>query len=234
VPEVLELNQGRGGAPLGHTTRTMVFGPDNYLYIGISSLNNVDSDSSRSRVYRFPFSNFNSMSQSFDFQTGQIWADGLRNPLAIMFDSRNRLWELDNGPDNLSRPDILADIYQDNPAEELNLLDGPAWYGYPHCFTVGNLTRSFGTDPQFLQQFAWAPNSVYNDAFCQNAGNNRPPVSGIPAHSSPIQGTFFQECGQLEGSFPCSMKGDLFASLHGSWNRERPVGYNFVTKIFSY
>jgi glucose/arabinose dehydrogenase len=89
---------GRGGAPKGHETRTIIFGPDTYMYVGISSLENVDTDSRRSRVYRFDWSkDFNGV--EIDFETGQIWADGLRNPLALAFSKDGKLYELDNGPD---------------------------------------------------------------------------------------------------------------------------------------
>ena len=81
--------RGNGGAPLGHYTRTLVFN-QNYLYIGISSLENVDKDSSRSRVRRFQLP----LNGEQQFDSGEIWADGLRNPLALAFDSNNVLWEL--------------------------------------------------------------------------------------------------------------------------------------------
>jgi glucose/arabinose dehydrogenase len=234
---------GRGGAPQGHTTRTMVFGPDNYLYIGISSLDNVDPDSSRSRVRRVrwrPEYDTARFPQSLDFETLEVWADGLRNPLAMAFDRRGRLWELDNGPDNARRTDLGPEIYPDNPAEELNLLDGPAntFYGYPQCFSVGNLTRPFGSDPQFLRQFSWGDDysSRFPDSWCQTREFNRPPVFGLPAHSSPIQMHRFREedgCGRKSGSWPYSMVGDMFATLHGSWNRPTPVGYAVVRIQFN-
>ena len=83
--------RGNGGAPLGHYTRTIVFGNDNMMYIGISSLENVDADSSRSRVRRFPIS---FPEGGLQFSSGELWADGLRNPLALAFDSNNVLWEM--------------------------------------------------------------------------------------------------------------------------------------------
>ena len=82
--------RGNGGAPLGHYTRTIVFN-GNTMYVGISSLENVDADSSRSRIRRFmlPFP-----PGGVTFDSGELWADGLRNPLALAFDSKNVLWEL--------------------------------------------------------------------------------------------------------------------------------------------
>jgi glucose/arabinose dehydrogenase len=83
--------RGNGGAPLGHYTRTIVFGKDRMMYIGISSLENVDADSSRSRVRRFPIS---FPEGGLQFESGELWADGLRNPLALAFDANNVLWEM--------------------------------------------------------------------------------------------------------------------------------------------
>jgi glucose/arabinose dehydrogenase len=234
---------GRGGAPLGHFTRTIVFGPDGYLYIGISSLDNVDPDSRRSRVRRVQWRSewdTGRFPQSLDFENMQVWADGLRNPLAMAFDRSGRLWELDNGPDNLNRPDLGSIIYPDNPTEELNLLDGPSgtFYGYPQCFSVGNLTRPFGSDPDFMKQYSWGGDFIsrFPDSWCQNPVNNRPPIFGLPAHSSPIQMHRFREedgCGRKAGSWPCSMVGDMFATLHGSWNRPTLVGYSVVRIRFN-
>lgn len=106
---------GKGGAPQGHTTRSFVFGPDGYLYIGISSLNNVDENSERSRVRRVYFPNDTlPASEGVDFEKAQVWADGLRNPLGLDFDTQGQLWEMDNGPDDLIRED-LGWVDQDAP-----------------------------------------------------------------------------------------------------------------------
>ena len=92
---------------MGHTTRSFVFGPDKYLYIGISSLNNIDSDSRRSRVRRLYFpTNDIPGGSAVDYETLEVWADGLRNPLGLDFDPQGRLWETDNGPDDLVRTDL--------------------------------------------------------------------------------------------------------------------------------
>lgn len=135
APQIVISNMssgGKGGAPLGHTTRTIVFKTDGkdtpqYMYVSIGSGANVDADSFRSRVRRVQLDSSTIVPvDGFDFSTMEVWSDGLRNGVAMASDSQDRLWEVDNGPDNLERPDLGTDIYQNNPAEELNLLDGPA------------------------------------------------------------------------------------------------------------
>ena len=113
---------GQGGAPRGHHTRTLVFDADATLYVSVGSAGNVDLDSHRSRVRRFfNVTDVNPTTQNF--QTGEVWADGLRNEVGLSFDSRGVLWGVENGADCLVRDD-MGDVHNDNPGEELNRLDG--------------------------------------------------------------------------------------------------------------
>lgn len=232
---------GEGGAQLGHFTRTLVFGSDGYLYVSIGSLRNVDPNSFRARVRRVNFGDSEIPSAGFDFANMEVWADGLRNGVAIGFDDRGKLWEADNGPDRLDRPDLGVRIFNDNPAEELNLLDGPAgiFYGYPYCWTAGIInSTSFSDSVEKGTQYRWPASAEepvdreVDDAWCQDPNNNRAPVGHIPAHSSPIGLRFLKEengCGKIEKkSFSCNSKNDLFVTLHGSWNRDVPAGYRLI------
>jgi len=78
---------GRGGAPQGHTTRTLIFDDMGRLYISVGSIDNIDPDSTRSRIRRFDLVNSNITTYPIDFQTGEIFADGLRNEVGLAFDS---------------------------------------------------------------------------------------------------------------------------------------------------
>ena len=57
---------GRGGAPRGHTTRTLAFDALGRLYVSVGSYGNVDADSHRSRIRRFAFPVGWCRSQPFD------------------------------------------------------------------------------------------------------------------------------------------------------------------------
>lgn len=73
---------GAGGAPSGHTTRTLAFDGAGNLYVSVGSYSNVDSSSFRARVRRFDSTLLQgtfSAGSSLDFLTGFVWADGLRN-----------------------------------------------------------------------------------------------------------------------------------------------------------
>jgi glucose/arabinose dehydrogenase len=103
---------GQGGAPQGHTTRTLVFDDVGRLYISVGSNRNVDPDSYRSRIRRFEVAEG---SLPLDFQAGQVFADGLRNEVGLAFDKYGVLWGVENGADNLFRSDLGGDIHDDNP-----------------------------------------------------------------------------------------------------------------------
>jgi glucose/arabinose dehydrogenase len=226
---VYNISQGgRGGAPLGHATRTLHFN-GGYLYISIGSLNNVDVNTNRSRVRRVQI-DANVPAGGYNFGLLEIWADGLRNTVAMDSDKYNRLWGVDNGPDNLDRPDLGVNIHNDNPAEEINMLDGqPIAYGYPYCWTAWNV-------PGYPRgsQFRWPLDTItprVTDEWCMNPSNNRAPLAYIEPHASPISASFFQSdknCGANEKSFPCTHQDDLFVTLHGSWNSNIPKGFKIV------
>jgi glucose/arabinose dehydrogenase len=49
----------------------------------------------------------------------------------------------------------------------------------------------------------------------------------MQAHSAPLQMVFYQG-----STFPAEYKGSAFATMHGSWNRERRTGYKVVRLLF--
>lgn len=117
---------GRGGAPQGHRTRTLEFDPaGTTLYITVGSDGNVDPDSHRSRIRRLSINSNSSNNSSgipqqddflapVDFQSLDVFADGLRNTVGLAFDRHGVLWGVENGADNLQRDDLGGDITEDN------------------------------------------------------------------------------------------------------------------------
>jgi glucose/arabinose dehydrogenase len=206
----------------GHSTRTLRLAA-NQLYVSIGSGSNLDADAARAAIRRFDLSSA-IPSGGLAFSSGQIFADGMRNEVGLAFDSRNRLWGVENGTDDVARPD-LGDVHEDNPAEELNLFaEAGHFYGYPYCWSEYLLPSPVGMGPgtQWAHQSFWM-DGTHTDAWCRNPANVVPPVATMPAHTAPLGIAFYGG-----GSFPTAMEGGAFVALHGSWDRTIPIGYSVV------
>jgi glucose/arabinose dehydrogenase len=105
---------GRGGAPQGHQTRTLEFDYFGRLYITVGSEGNVDLNSYRSRIRRVLITRHHDFLAPMDFQTLEVFADGVRNTVGLAFDRHGVLWGVENGADNLQREDLGGDITEDN------------------------------------------------------------------------------------------------------------------------
>src|SRR5437773_1090498 len=107
----------------GHGTRTLVIGPDNFMYVAAGSSCNVcvelAGDSMRAAVTRF----------NLDGSGGRIFARGLRNSVGLAFNAgTGEFWANNNDRDNFG---------DDIPPEHLNILKDGKWYGWPQCYLPG-------------------------------------------------------------------------------------------------
>ncbi len=113
----------------GHSTRTLVIGPDNRIYVAAGSSCNVcveaAGDSMRAAVTRF----------NLDGSGGRVFARGLRNSVGLAFHpATGELWANNNDRDNLG----------DNaPPEHLNILKDGRWYGWPQCYLPNQRNPEF-------------------------------------------------------------------------------------------
>lgn len=208
----------------GHVTRTLLFDAQGRLYVSIGSGSNVDDDSRRARLIRYPASALTSAST---FAEGEVFADGLRNEVGLTLDSQGRVWGVENGRDNLQRQDLGTDIHQNNPGEELNLFleqNAGRFYGYPYCWSEFNLPNT-GDGPG--TQWADPNNTTHDDAWCKNTTNVLPPVLVMQGHSAPLDVKFYSG-----NAFPTDVVGDAFITFHGSWNRTTATGYKVVRVPF--
>src|SRR5881392_1289145 len=90
----------------GHSTRTILFGPDGKLYLAVGSSCNLceERDSLRAAVTQF----------NRDGSGGRIFAKGLRNTVGIAFNpTTGELWGGNNDRDNLG---------DDVPPEHINII----------------------------------------------------------------------------------------------------------------
>lgn len=104
-----------------------------------------------------------------------------------------------NELDHLS--EILTNVVGD-PASPKRLFGG-----YPYCYTVWQATDF--TDKQFSvgDWFTQDNSGIYNDAWCNS--NAVKPVALLPPHSAP-----------LDMKFGLGTDSNMYAALHGSWNRQ--------------
>lgn len=205
----------------GHTTRTLAFDRQGFLYVAIGTQTNATPSPHRSRILRF---NLAQQFMPIPFGNGQVYADGCRNTVGLGFNANGVLFGVDMGADMLSRPDIGA-IWGQNPGDEMNRIPvAGRHYGFPDCWSSYNLP---GHPPR--SQWAW-PNAGVNlpamDAWCQNPNNNVAPVASFPAHASPMSIEFFNGVGcGVNGAFPCAGTDEAIVSFRGSWHNGIPHGY---------
>ena len=113
----------------GHSTRTILFGPDGKLYLSVGSSCNLcdERDSLRAAVSQF----------NRDGSGGRIFAKGLRNTVGMAFNPKTgELWGNNNDRDNLG---------DDIPPEHVNIIKDGRDYGWPQCYLPGKQNPEYGS-----------------------------------------------------------------------------------------
>ncbi|MGH7537050.1 MAG: PQQ-dependent sugar dehydrogenase [Gemmatimonadales bacterium] len=113
----------------GHSTRTVVFGPDGQMYVAVGSSCNVcdEGNPRRAAVTRF----------NPDGTGEHRFATGLRNSVGLAFHpTTGELWATNNDRDNLG---------DEVPPEHLNILKDGKWYGWPQCWMPGQRNPEYPT-----------------------------------------------------------------------------------------
>lgn len=204
----------------GHNTRTLQFDSQGRLIVSIGSGSNLDTEQSdwdeRSQVRRYTIPDA-IPAGGLAYSAGEKIATGMRNEVGIYVDADDRIWSVENERDNLMRADLGGDIHNDNPGEEINLIDGqgPTFYGYPRCFSEQNIASGMGRGTQWADLSL--PQNQATDDFCRDVTQVRPPVWVMPAHWAPLG--VIRYTGH---ALPAN--GDLLVGSHGSWNRDVPTG----------
>jgi glucose/arabinose dehydrogenase len=205
----------------GHSTRTLAFDSRGRLIVSIGSAGNVDTQKSdwdtRAQIRRYTIP-ATVPSGGLAYTSGEVLASGMRNEAGIFVDADDRIWGVENGRDNLSDDDLGGDIHNDNPGEEINLVDEqePKFYGYPLCYTEFKVGGGRGQGTQWADQ-TLATSMQKTDDYCRNAAMVRPPVYAMPAHWAPLG--VIRYTGRA-----LPMNGDLIIGAHGSWNRDPASG----------
>lgn len=113
----------------GHSTRTIVFGPDGNLYLAVGSSCNLcdERDSLRAAVTEL----------NPGAASGHIFARGLRNTVGMAFNPKTgELWGGNNDRDNLG---------DDVPPEHINIIKDGRNYGWPECYLPGKPNPEYGS-----------------------------------------------------------------------------------------
>ncbi|RAR11318.1 soluble quino protein glucose dehydrogenase [Stemphylium lycopersici] len=210
----------------GHTTRTLLMSQvvPGMLLVSRGSVGNIDLQTLdiTTGVSTIKAFNMNNMADSaYDHaSSGLLLGWGLRNSVGVAEDPiSGGIYSVENSVDNIMRAGEL--IKENNPGEELNFhgyLNGTESevqggnYGYPSCFTAWNVSEIPGYDGMVGEQFAIGDqNATVNDTFCQD--DRIAPRLSFQAHMAPLDIKF-----NPNGTA-------AWVTMHGSWNREDPVGY---------
>jgi glucose/arabinose dehydrogenase len=129
TPVALVATQASGG----HSTRTIVFGPDNRLYLAIGSSCNICSGdvAPRAAVTRY----------ERDGSGAHTFATGLRNSVGLAFNpATGELWATNNERDDIGPTGRDTDSL---PPEELNVLTDGSWHGWPRCWRPGRANPEY-------------------------------------------------------------------------------------------
>ena len=144
-----------------HPNRTIAFGPDGMLYVGIGSSCNAcnETNPEHATVLRM----------TPDGKTRTIFARGLRNTIGFAWHpATGALWGMDHGIDD------LGDGLQ---PEELNLIENGRNYGWPHAWGRDGVHPQT-TPPGGVTKAQWLAAST-------------PMVLGYTAHAAPMAMLFY-------------------------------------------
>lgn len=133
-----------------------------------------------------------------------IVASGLRNTIGFAWHPRTKaLYGWDDGVDWLG---------DDEQPEEFNRIEAGQKYGWPFIFGPGK--RNLYREPPKSSLDEWDRES-------------RRPLLTWTAHASSMQLVFYDGA-----QFPSDYRGDAFVTMHGSWNRKPPSGYEVLRVHF--
>lgn len=193
---------------VGHSSRTIHFGPDGKMYVSAGSTCNicVETDPRPATIMRFnPDGSIpadNPFATDPDVRKRPVYAWGLRNSVDFLWSPNGNLWANHMGSDALG---------DDLPPEEIVIpVQGNRSHGWPYCYTPGvGLVAS---------------NEVRDDRLALPSGftcdDAIPAIFTAPAHSAPLGMEIAKP-----GNFPAEYNNDLYVAYHGSWNTNIVTNY---------
>ncbi|ESK92644.1 nhl repeat-containing protein [Moniliophthora roreri MCA 2997] len=214
------------------------------ILVGSGPLTNIDPTardpaSGRSQVRRFVLPATGGQSS---WSSGQVVAYGIRNPGGFAFSpSGSKLYIVENGASIDNVTGLTEAFVNDNPADELNVIDWPPapnstpkFFGFPDCTTLWNPEADPTGVPDYLgldrgDQISLKLIPQRDDAWCADEENNARPNVVFQAHSVPLDIKFYEgPQTSTPASLPSAFIGDPFVSFRGSFDRDPPTGYGVV------
>lgn len=202
----------------GHSTRDLAFSRDGKrMFISVGSTSNVAESMSRKNgddLKKWEAEHGRGAAWDSETQRADIlvtdpegtqplrsFATGVRNGVGLAVDPETgELWTSTNERDGLG--DNLVPDYVTHVKEG-------GYYGWPwHYLGDHEDPRHAGERPDL-------------------AGKAITPDVLVQAHSASLQITFYP-VNKGAAAFPAEYRGDIFAALHGSWNRNSRTGYKIV------
>jgi len=181
-----------------HNKRSLFIGPDDLIYINVGSPCNACGDEVEERATLLQIMP--------DGSSRTIFAKGLRNTVGWDWHPETgALWAMDMGMDGRG---------DDQPPEELNLIEKGANYGWPYCYA----------DQQVDKYTPGMPPGRTKAEFCATTVGS---TLTYQAHSAPIGFHFY-----TGEQFPEEYRTGAFVVFRGSWNRQEPTGYKVVFLSF--
>jgi glucose/arabinose dehydrogenase len=225
--EAVVVNQPSNGAHPYHTVHVY----DGWLYVHSGSAANVvapaspEYDTDRAVLKRFRLSQL-APGKPFDWSEGELVASGLRNMVGYTRGPDGNMYGVVNGIDALAYQG--QDVRDENPGEPLVRLDAGSAFGFPYCFTAQNLETANGTAQPGAQLATDADGftNPHDDAWCEQ--NSKPPLSFLPAHTAPLDITFYSPGAAAPRSLPSAWSGGAFVTQHGSGEASPSLGHNVV------
>jgi glucose/arabinose dehydrogenase len=173
----LTVSYPAGVGAYGHGVGDLVFGPDGMLYVASGSRTDADEagfDPDFSTEGEVPLTSAIWRIDPTLSSPGEaditIFADGLRNPFGLAFDTDGRLIATESGPDA-------------NPPEELNVIVEGGHYGFPYRFSDWPINPyPHVADPPEGLSFIDPVINVGPDGI----GPQGRPMASLDPHSSPV------------------------------------------------
>jgi glucose/arabinose dehydrogenase len=201
APEVVVPDIPSGGRLRGggHWTRDVAFSHDGKrMFVSVGSHSNDAENPNLSEERRADILEYNPDGAGF-----RVYATGIRNAVGIAVQpGTDVLWASVNERDDLG--DNLVPDY-------ITRVQDGGFYGWPWFYMGPHQDpRHPGAHPE-LRDKVLTPDVL------------------LESHMASLEMTFYPSGSQVTGHpFPQGYSGDIFAAEHGSWNRQRRVGYKVI------